>query len=335
MIEITKQTNLDVNFFISQDEPFYKILSLYIGMLKKDYLLVNNSPFIRSSNSNGDTINFTKFDSNKHSRNHQQPVKRTITVIDNNNDINITQKIVITKPHRWQSAALQVSYEMTSQNSNSSNLIQKYSSDLNISKLNLKMPKIKYQIELPMDQIIEDSTAKNVALKPSGTSSPQPITEIDDNNLNINLGRIKFFEENWKRISPVFLMVNFCHNPAPIQITQDIKDFAKLNKYINTIEETSIPTNEAKRKFLDLCSLFKKNTVVNMIKISNLTFNKNDYTNSLKIKLTNLDIAHEKSFDVYNYIDHPGLNFLSDFLDRTRLFDIVEAKISKEIITRI
>ena len=104
-------------------------------------------------------------------------------------------------------------------------------------------------------------------------------------------------------------------------------------KYGNIFDHTAYPSKNAKNQFIELCEIFNNNNVLKKLKANGLEFIKD--LKRLKIELFGIQIINVLDLLKFKYLDHPGINFCADFLDKSNTFGIIEAKMSKEIISRI
>jgi hypothetical protein len=110
-------------------------------------------------------------------------------------------------------------------------------------------------------------------------------------------------------------------------------EFERFNKYSNMIKDVGKPSEEARRKFIELCEIFRLNNIIKNIKVNNFELIQN--SGCLKIKLFGITMAIMSNAKHFLYFDHPGVNFVADFIDKNNMLNNIEAKISKEIFIRI
>jgi hypothetical protein len=127
------------------------------------------------------------------------------------------------------------------------------------------------------------------------------------------------------------MLKNFSGEVGEHQTT--FSEFERFSKYSDMIKDIKIPSDDARRKFIELCEIFRLNNVIKNIKVNNFELIRND--GCLKIRLFGITIAIMSNLKHFLYFDHPGINFVADFIDKNDMLNNIEAKISKEIFTRI
>jgi len=143
--------------------------------------------------------------------------------------------------------------------------------------------------------------------------------------------RVKIFEENYRKLYPLLMMRKI--GGVSGNHTMTFAEFERFEKYSSIIKDCSFPTNIARKKFIELCEIFRLNTILKNIRINNLELVREN--NCLGIKLFGIALVHERTLKHFLYFDHPNINFIADFVDKTNMFNNLEAKISREIFIRI
>lgn len=308
-VENKNQINNSVTMFISDDEPLYKYSAIFVKMLQQNYITGQDSQndisnaIYSQNNIAGKRIKFYKVHhaissySFLNTNTAKFDFKNSLKLLSTNHRGNITFK-----------------YDITFNENLTDLSLEKYSK--NMISIQSSFPKIEASIDFD-----------NKVLLPT-----------EEDKLTNILGKMMFFEQHYEKIKIFCHLTAFCNHDNTFKM--NLREFSKLNKYISFIDQIGKPTNSARRQFLELCAILKDNKIIDNLKINMLTFNKikqygSDNLSTLKIKFLNFPIIHEKTFGRFNYLDHPGINFLADFLDKAGLLDIVEARISKEILTKI
>lgn len=321
MIQVEQKQTIDniVTIFVSDDEPLYKYAALFLKMLQKNYTTGRDrvediSPIFNvEHNCYGNRIKFYRT-ANALNDYSYMTVKMSKTSQNDQLEGQMLFKI------RNQGGYMDCKYEILFSDDYGKNppiILKQYSRNMNTSKL--FFPKIVADIEFRND------------------SSKQK--KSDEDNMSYFddiINKLIFFENNIKTTKTLGLLSSFCE-PEVGLIKIKIREFAKLNKYSSIIDQIGMPTQKSRNRLLELCTILKTSNIIELLKIGVLTFIKNNLATSmtLKIKLSNFTLVHEKNFNYFKYLDHPGINFLADFLDKANLFDAVEARISKEIMTKM
>lgn len=320
MIKILSQTNLDLTMFLGDDESFHKITGLNFALLKKGYFCEGTGAISASSITEdgrphiGLRVRFTK--SERSNRSEKSFFKR-ITNTDNIIELKLTKglrynkktelNIRVTPSDRDRARLLE------------SNVISRYSRHVATTREVTKIPEITTSTDLKEEDFRPKTDEEKVA---------------SDIHLDTAVSRVKEFEEKYKYLYPLLMIRNFTGVNSNTIHDMSLAEFDKFGRQIETIQEVSIPTNCARNKFIELCDIFKSNKVLNNLKANNFEFRK-EHSDLLVVEFFGVEMVKETNFKNFKYFDHPGINFCADYLDKSRTFDIIEAKISKEIITRI
>jgi len=326
MLKILSQTVTDTVLFIGDDEPLSKVVGLNLGLLKKNYIIDSLGALQTTSFSEGYQehvglrARFTKTRTYKY--NHPVSMFKRITMdpLDKNTrfELKITKGI-----RKFDKAYIYVNLSPAEADVRAllnNDVISKYSRHIKSNEEMCKLPEMLFTTDVSD----EDITPK----------TPED-EEESKRHLDIVIARIQFFEKNYKQIYPLLMLKNFSGVSSGIQHEISLAEFIKIDRYIDLIKETAIPTTCARKKFIEICQIFKSNNVLPKFKANNFEFIKSPNKKTLLVKAFGIPVFEETKFEHFRYLDHPGINFCADFLDRSRLFDPVEAKISKEIITRI
>lgn len=134
---------------------------------------------------------------------------------------------------------------------------------------------------------------------------------------------------------PAAIQNCFCRNLSNIE-NISLNEVAKIKPHLNALKESKIPNKVTRKKFIELCQIMKDNKIIENLKMNMISFNKSrvDFK-TISCKFSGFEIFNERQFERYLYLDHPGINFIADFLDKADLLDTLEARISKEILTKI
>jgi hypothetical protein len=325
MLQILSQTNLDLIVFIGNDEPDYKVVALNLGLFKKGYRCDGVGAITKNVMHNhiGQEVEGyrTRFTKSEEYRNYSQygthhRVSRSFFrrnfLNKNSNAINLSISRGI------HSNNVEINYEITpspqdNEDMLTSDIISKYSNHVKLSKNTSILPNIYAQLDIHGDDFKVDETAEL--------------------HIDIAVNRVREFENNFLKLYPLLVLRNFTGMSNSSKQKISLIDFGKILKYDRILEEVSIPARAARNKFIELCEIFNNNTVLTKLKANNFEFLKN--SNRLIITLFGIQLINEEKFKFFKYFDHPGINFCADFLDKSKTFDSVESKISREIITRI
>lgn len=325
MLKILSQTTTDTVLFIGDDEPLSKVVGLNLGLLKKNYIIDSLGALQTTSLSEGYNeyvglrARFTKSRVQRNS--YSSSLFKRITM---DQDKNTRFELKITKGIRiYDRACVYINLSPAEADIRSlltNDIISKYSRHIKTTEDMCKLPEMLFTTDVSNEDI---------------NPKTEEHEEESKRHLDITIARIQFFEKNYKQIYPLMMLKNFSGSGLGIQHEISLAEFIKIDRYMNLINETTIPTTCARKKFIEICQIFKNNNVLPKFKANNFEFIKSPNKNSLLVKVFGIPVFEETKFEHFRYLDHPAINFCADFLDRSRLFDPVEAKISKEIITRI
>jgi len=323
MLQILSKTNLDITLFIGNDESIHKVTGLVLGLHKKGYRCEGSGATVSTFMTGGDgnsieglRVRFTKSSDSGYGRFSRSFFKRKITKDGATITLDISRG---TKLRHKTSVSVRIVPSSEDKRTLSNiDIISRYSRHIKTS-----------EAIVDIGDIISSADIDNDCF--SNKSS-----EEDNNNsallLDTVVTRVKDLETNYKYLYPFLCVQNLTKKQSLSAIT--LAEFNKFAKQTDIIEEVSMPTKCARQKFIELCDIFKSNTVLNKLKANNFEFRK-DARNSLSVDLFGFELINEINFKHFKYFDHPGINFCADYLDKSKTFDIIEAKVSKEIITRI
>jgi len=320
MIQIISQTNLDTVLFISDSAPTFQVAALNLGLIQKGFICNGNESImpslrlIKGQYHRGIQVRFTKMD-NRSSR----YVTRSLFKRSIKNEIGENVKLVIMNTYKGKSAAT-ISIELTPPDNISTILneqyLNKFSNHVTFNEVIKKVPNISISSTIEMNNHTNITDSERAELK---------------NSTDTTVYRMKIFEEKHHELYPLLIMKRFSGDTW--NHTMTFAEFERFDKYLHVIKDCSFPTNTARRKFIELCEIFRLNTILKSIKVNNLEFTRQN--NCLRIKLFGITLAHELKLKRFLYFDHPGINFVADFVDKTNMFSSIEAKIGKEVFIRI
>jgi hypothetical protein len=326
MLQVLSQTNLDLTMFIGNDEPTFKIAGLNLGLFKKGYHCEGTGAIATTFMSDpygkhieGLRTRFTKTENARyhHSRYSQSRshFKRKVNVENTLIDLTVSRGIK-------RNGKVEVSVRIVPSDEDRKKLLEndivsKYSRHIKTSEEMVIIPVFNSSVDVNSNDFF-------------------PKTEEEESaNLHLDtiVARVKDFEESHKHLYPFLVMRNFTGLSNSTHQEISLAEFDKFTRQISIIEDVSIPTKCARKKFIEICDIFKNNNVLTKLKANNFEFCKT--SKGLAIEFFGIQLVNEEEFKHFQYFDHPGINFCADYLDKSKTFDIVEAKISKEIITRI
>lgn len=334
MLQVLSQTNLDTTLFIGNDEPNFKLVGLNLGLLKKGYHCEGTGAIATTfmvdstgKNIEGLRTRFTKTEGSQSydpryrysSYNRNQTIrsffKRKITTENTATELTVSRGL--------RSNRTEITFRLVPSSEDRKKLfdidiISRYSRHIKTTEEMAVLPNIQSSVELNNDDFKTKTEEQEEAAKLHMDSA---------------VARTKEFEESFKYLYPLLVLRNFTGTSNSTIQQISLAEFDKFSRQIGILEEVSIPTKCARKKFIELCEIFRDNNVLTKLKANNFEFNKNN--KHLMISFFGIQIVNEESFKHFQFFDHPGINFCADFLDKSRTFDTVEAKISKEIITRI
>lgn len=331
MLTVLSQTNLDTTMFIGNDEPNYKIVGLNLGLLKKGYhcdgVGATATTFAQDAqgiNIEGLRTRFTKTENtyNGHygygHRYNNSPAKTFFKRKINNENSQI-ELIISNVSSRYQyEIALRVIPSAEDRKTLLDfDIVSKYSRHIKTLEGMTILPTIKTTLNIKSDDF-----------------KPKPEDEESAKlHLDSAVARTKEFEENFRLLYPLLVLRNFAGVSNTTGQEISLAEFDKFSRFGEMISDISIPAKAAKKQFIELCDIFKNNKVLPKLKANNFEFrNEREY---IFVSLFGVQMIKEKNLNHFKYFDHPGINFCADYLDKTRTFDTIEAKISKEIFTRI
>ena len=323
MIKVLSQTNLDLVMFIGDNEIYSKIVGLNFGLLKKGFYCEGvgsiSSSSITEDNANhiGLRVRFTKTTRPGHKSIENSFFKRKTNIDNTEIEMKLSKGVKYNKK-------TEITFRVTPSNADcvrllENDILSNYSRHIKTTRDMATLPDITTSADIKEEDFRPKTDEEKVA---------------GDLHLDTVVTRVKEFEENYKHLYPLLMMRNFTGISNTTTHDMSLAEFCKFSKQVNVIKEVSIPTICARKKFIELCDIFKNNKVLTTLKANNFEFRK-DHSNSLIIEFFGVSMVKETGFNHFKYLDHPGINFCADYLDKSRTFDIVEAKISKEIITRI
>jgi len=182
-----------------------------------------------------------------------------------------------------------------------------------------------------MQKMCDINLSSNISLINKNIMTSEEEEELK-NTMDLAVYKTKVFEENYRAMYPLLVLKNFSGEGGGEHLTT-FSEFERFNKYSNMIKDVEKPSEDARRKFIELCEIFRLNKVIKNIKVNNFeVIQQDDY---LKIRLFGITIAITTNLKHFLYFDHPGINFVADFIDKNDMLNNIEAKISKEIFTRI
>ena len=334
MLNLISQTNLDTIFFIGNDETHTKVAALNLGLLKKGYRCEGTgstqSTFMldpkTNQNCDGLRVRFTKseteggykYSNHRYQTSNRHYFKRKLTDLI----LNTTPSILtISRGLNHYKTEIQIKVFPNKTDSAlliDNNILERYSRHIRMNEAMAILP----ELTCSLDVVNTDF-------------SPTTEEEIEQSkqHLDTAVARVKTFEENYQNLYPLLMMKNISEKIPSRNHEMSLAEFDKFSRLSEIINKVTIPTYAAKKRFIELCEIFKNNNVLSKFKGNNFEFIK-DYK-SLTIKFCGISLFNDMNISHFQYFDHPGVNFCADFLDKTRTFDIIEAKITKEIITRI
>lgn len=309
MIQLVEKSldNLNLGLFITNDEPAYKIASFLMKLTSMGYVSnndVNHDVYLQQEQIHGSRIKFYKIGPRRvfHSQNF---IDYSIPNSNTSLKYNILRH--------------GVSISMNKTLDRYDNNVHLYTKHLDVNSLIL--PKLSATSEI-RPYVFEETNKEEEKQK-------------NENSLDNNIRYIQFFEFNWSKITTLAAISYLCQKTNSLNIP--LRTFAKLHKYIDAISTFKEVNKDARKKLIDLCTIFKNNKTINKLTNGILTLEKSSY-DSLKyltITVAGIKIIHENNFHKFNYLDHPAINFLTNFLEISNTFPLLEANISKEILTGI
>lgn len=335
MLKVVSQTNLDTIIFIGDDEPTYKITGLILGLFKKGFCCegrgATTTTFMMDQDGNsinGIRVRFSKITSTVSQSYRRFSAQRSYFKRQITNSSGTTFILDITKGINFRDKAT-ISINATPSEEEQrklfvNNILSKYSRHIKCTNDLIKLPPIISTADINDSDLLTASKESILDEKEK---------EMSKIRLDTIVTRVQNLEENYQYLYPVLSMRVLSGREDMTKQPISLAEFDKFSKQIDVIKEVSIPSNDARNKLIELCNIFSKNNVLQKLKANNFEFVK--ISDDLIINFFGIPIIREHDFRVFKYFDHPGINFCADYLDKTKTFDIIEAKISKEIITRI
>lgn len=311
MIEIVNQNKLDTLLFIANDTPPSKLIGINLGLMKKGYTCTGMDSITKSSYLSGQQyydgikVRYTK---TRESRRNFHFNLKNVT------EDSETISTVITELF---GRGIDVSLEITpSIRFVNCEIIRRFSQHLILNDSFRTLPRLRI--------------AERVNILPQNL---QPIDKSDSDEHLIDqlIYKLKIFEENYHNIYPLLILQNFASTEYVQRIS--LTNCEKIIQFSNMLSKLSIPPFETRKKFIDICQIFKDNKVINRIKVNNLEFVKDD--SCLNVSLFSIKLVQEVELKRFLFFDHPGINLLTDYINKYNLFDNIEAKMAKEIFIRI
>ena len=332
MLQVLSQTNLDLTMFIGGDESHFKIVGLNLGLLAKGLHCEGTGAIATTfmTDSSGKHIEglrtrFTKTEQPHYNQHYSSKYGRRIST----NRTYFKRKLVrentaiyLTVSRGIRSNRTEIILRVIPSSEDrklllDTDIVSRYSRHIRTTDEMTILPNIQSTLELNNEDFVpnlEDEEAAKL-------------------HMDSAVVRVKEFEENFKCLYPFLVLRNFTgiSNNAIQEIS--LAEFDKFSRQIDVIQEVSVPSKCAKKKFIEICEIFRDNKVLTKLKANNFEFKK--YNNMLSVEFFGIQMFNEDNFKPFNYLDHPGISFCADYLDKSRTFDSIEAKLSKEIITRI
>jgi len=328
MLQIVSQTNLDTVIFMSDDTPMSQIVGLNLGLLKKKFLCIGTDGLNRSSRLidgkyyDGLQARFTKSNSTSYSR--YSPNKTFFKRVVKDDEKDETMHLTIMN-NGYNGYLDNINIQMKL------NTPQKADQDI-ISQVEKLSSHVK--ISETMQNLCDINLSSNIQLfiNKNITTSEEEEKEELKNTINLAVYKTKIFEENYRTLYPLLVLNNFSGEGGR-ERHMTFSEFEKFNKYSDMIKDVEKPSEDARKKFIELCEIFRLNKVIKNIKVNNFELIQQD--DHLKIRLFGITMAVTTNLKHFLYFDHPGINFVADFIDKNNMLNNIEAKISKEIFTRI
>lgn len=321
MLQVVSQTNLDTVIFISDDAPMSQVVALNLGLFKKKFLCVGTEGLIRSSKLingqyyDGLQARFTK--SNSTSYNRYSANRTFFKRVVKDDEKNETMQLTISNAYRHLDN-INIDIKLNTPIKTDQTIID-------------QMQKLTRHsiITEQMQKLCDINISSNVSFINKNTGKLEE-DEMKD-TMDLIVYKTKIFEENYKTIYPLLMLKNFSGDKREYETT--LSEFERLDKYSDMIKDIGMPTIDARRKFIELCEIFRLNNIIKNIKVNNFELIQN--SGCLKIKLFGITMAIMSNAKHFLYFDHPGVNFVADFIDKNNMLNNIEAKISKEIFIRI
>jgi len=339
MLQIVSQTNLDTVIFIGDDEPPHKITGLTLGLIKKKYICGGMGSTVTTFMKNSDNKNveglrvrFTKFDGSVPKYNNSYRNLRASlfkrTNINNNTTFTTTVSRGVTTRNQTEIIIKLTPATCDRKTLLDDNVLSKFTRHITTNENLTILPSISLTESL-RDEVFTDLSKDKIMQE----DKIKELNEQHQLKLDNVVMKIKNVETYHKSLYPYLILRQF--SGTSNNSTQPIT-LSEFDKFINRkeiIDQCSIPKKSTRDRFIDLCNIFKDNTVLDKLKTNNFEFR--NQSNNLIIEFFGIQLVREKDFNHFKYFDHPGINFCADYLERSNTFNILEAKISKEIITRI
>jgi hypothetical protein len=307
---------------MSDDTPMSQIVGLNLGLLKKKFLCIGTEGLNRSSKLidgkyyDGLQARFTK--SNSTSYNRYSANRTFFKRVVKDDEKHETMHLTIANMYRHLdniSIQMKLNTPMKADQGVISQ-VEKLSSHVKISER--------------LQNLCDINLSSNIPLINKNIKTSEEEEELK-NTMDLAVYKTKVFEENYRAMYPLLVLKNFSGESGEHHTT--FSEFERFNKYSNMIKDVEKPSEDARRKFIELCEIFRLNKVIKNIKVNNFeVIQQDDY---LKIRLFGITIAITTNLKHFLYFDHPGINFVADFIDKNDMLNNIEAKISKEIFTRI
>lgn len=336
MLQVLSKTNLDLTMFIGNDESHHKIVGLNLGLFQKGYHCEGTGAIATTfmTDLSGKSI---------------EGLRTRFTKTDSSNSYNSSSRYYNNSSRgRYSASRSHFNRKITNENTISEMRISRGIRS-NRTEIDMKILPSSGDRKMLFDCDIVSRYSRHIKTTEEMTILPciQSKLELNNENFSPKLGeeeeaklhmdsvvvKVREFEENFKCLYPFLVLRNFTgiSNTAAQEIS--LAEFGKFARQIDIIQEVSIPSKCAKKKFIEICEIFRDNKVLTKLKANNFEFRK--LNNRLSVEFFGIQMINDDNFKPFRFFDHPGINFCADYLDKSRTFDSIEAKISKEIITRI
>lgn len=330
MFQILSQTNLDTTLLISNDEPNYKLVGLNLGLLKKGYhcegigaISTTFVPDLNGKNIEALRTRFTKYNPGHQYSSYNRNLVET-SFFKRKTITNSTEmELIVSRGIR--STGTEVSLRIVPSLEDRKKLldldiVSKYSRHIKTTEEMVVLPDVRSSVKIINDKFRTETDKQEAAAKL---------------HMDSVVARTKEFEENFKYLYPLLVLRNFTGMSNSVIQQISLAEFDRFSRQLGIFKEVSIPAKCARKKFIEICEIFRDNNVLTKLRANNFEFSKNYGRKRLTVSFFGIQLINEENFKHFQYFDHPGINFCADFLDKSRTFDTVEAKISREIIARI
>jgi len=317
-MKLLKQTNDEIRVLIQKDDSLASCVSLFFGLLDKN--------FISTKSTIAESTRISRIDEEEFIFVNQMGNRKTDYFYkDFHTDTVITNLLI----HRINNSKIMVEISIETDKFQQS-LMDSSNMTQFLNNFNLSL--FKNHVKLPSKIIYETGI-----IIPRYNTTP----DVDDDKkrkttLNNCLTKISQIENDYLNIFPLTFLSNVCYNKQTKNMHFPITDFYKLINIGNLIQNTKPDVEQSSlKRLIEICNIFLKNNIIEKLKVDGFEFIKSRFSSTITIKLNNLILVSNRNLNQFMYMEHPGVILSTYVIEKLKLFEKIETKLSTSIITQI